>query len=780
VKHSRIVIVVVVFLIATGFLLLLQFSPFSHPDWHQMASSSSADTTSTNTGMNMLIAKENAVLGTKKWQDDLNKGFSVFIQAYANTVSVSPGQKIIFYASTLDPGTRYTISWYRLGWYNGDGARQMFATDFLSGHPQGYYDSSKRVLANCHSCHVDLMSGLVDANWQPSYTLTVPSDWTTGVYLAKFTDEHSNTTMVPFDVRGNAHARYLVVTPDVNYQAYNSWGGFSLFTANGNDVRHSIQASFNRPYMSSLDTNQLFDSELNAIRWLEMQGYDLSYVSDVDLHEHPESLMDHKALIFLGQDTFWSKEMRDGIEYARDHGVGIAFLGAETGTWQMRFDADSNGRPDRTIVSYRVTSEMHNLQFDPLYGRDNARVTTRWRDPFLSRPENALIGVMFSDTTAHVADFSWHTNAHLLGALVAATGLAGNKSYGCGLVGNAWDRVYDNGASPRGLVVLSTSKAFNDGSVDDVSNTTYYVAPSGAMVFAAGSLYWSRGLDGYRFHQDLQCPATSAVPELQRLMGNVMSALVMHHKPPKVVQEQPMGAPFVLNPLDGHMRQGRYLDTQNGSLSVNPSVPRQQKTEISASGHNSHVDTTSHTGSSSGVRPATTSTSSSRSKVSSSNNKKGHTAVSSSTEARHTTSSSTTQARHTAQKPQQASHSDSHTVVGSFRGGRQGLRVSNDPVVPRNHTTTSHSRTTSHSHTTTSQTHQATQHTTSHSHTTLQSHIVSQSHAELESSDEQSDDNGESRVGRSDMATQTALYQRFLRETLTHFMRSLRQQAGSQ
>ncbi|HTK10831.1 MAG TPA: N,N-dimethylformamidase beta subunit family domain-containing protein [Ktedonobacteraceae bacterium] len=638
-KHRRIVIVVVVFLITTGFLLLLQFSPFSHLDWRNVASNFSS--TRSTVPLTTAIAKENALLGTKKWQDNLNKGFSVFIQAYANTTSVAPNRQIAFYVSTLDPGTRYTISWYRLGWYGGDGARLMLSTNFLLGHAQGYYDSSKHVLVNCHTCHVNLTTGLVDANWQSSYVLKVPADWTTGVYLAKFTDEYRNTTVVPFDVQGNAHAHYVVVTPDTTYQAYNSWGGFSLFTANSNDVRHSIQVSFNRPYMASVDTNQLFDSELDAIRWMEMQGYDLSYISAVDLHKHPRLLMDHQAYISLGEDTFWTKEMRDGLEYARDHGVGLAFLGAGTGVWQMRFDPDRNGKADRTIVSYRVTSTSHNLQFDPTYGRDNSRVTTQWRDPLLARPENALLGVMFSDSTTHPTNFNWHTNSHLPTDLLASTGLQGNKNYGCGLVGNVWDRIYDNGATPHGLSVLSTSKTFNNRNEPDVSNTTYYIAPSGALVFAAGSLYWSRGLDAYRFHQDPQCPAqASAVPELQRLMANVMSALIVHHRQPHVAQALPSSAPFALNTSNGQS-QGGFLGTHNGSLPVNQSAAQKAQSQTAAN-----------------------------------QQKTSHSSADDSSESNH--------GKQTKQ-PSQQSLPYNHASPGSFRGGRHGFRVSPDLITPRRH-----------------------------------------------------------------------------------------------
>ncbi len=568
VKRSRVVMVVIVFFVTTILLVLLLFSPFSRQTWKSLASTLSP---SQNTDLSRTaIARENTQLGTKKWQYNLDKGTSIYIQAYADTVSLLPGQKISFSVSTHDEGTRYSIAFYRLGWYGGDGARLMLSTNFLPGHAQGYYDGVQRALINCHSCKVNTTSGLVEANWQPSYSLTVPANWVTGVYLAKFTDEYNYTAIVPFDVKGNTHARYVVVTPDTTYQAYNDWGGFSLFTANTNMVQHSVKVSFNRPYMAGQDISQLFDSELDAIRWLEMQGYDLSYVSAVDLHEHPRLLLDHQAYLSLGQDSFWTKEMRDGIESARDHGVGLAFLGAETGTWQMRFEPDFRGQGDRTMVSYRVSSASHNLQFDPFYGKDPSRVTTQWRDPLLARPENALLGVMFSGFTTRPTNFAWHTSSHVTSPLLTSTGLNLGKDYGCGLVGNVWDRVFDNGATPPGLAVLATSQTVNANAQPDGSNTTTYIAPSGAMVFAAGSLYWSRGLDAYRFHQDPQCPLQEeAVPEIQRLMLNIMNALVTPHRPAPLSQRvlPLITTPYAVN-VPANSPQSGFVGMQNGSLPI--------------------------------------------------------------------------------------------------------------------------------------------------------------------------------------------------------------------
>jgi hypothetical protein len=493
----------------------------------------------TATSADNVIARENAQLGTRKWEIPVSRQASTQIQAYAGATSVTSGDKLTFYVSTATDSARFSVEIYRLGWYGGDGGRLMTSQTNLIGRAQGYFNEATHALANCQSCRVDSSTGLVEANWQPSYSLTIPSDWTTGIYLAKFSLLSSGEeTYAPFDVRGNAHSTYVAVTSDNTYQAYNNWGGYSLYEAEGaastseenGSSPKGVMVSFNRPYANGRGSGEVLTSEIDAIRWLERQGYDLSYISSVDLHENPGQLIQHRAYISLGHDEYWSKEMRDGVENARDQGVGLLFLGADAAYWQMRYSPDGAGVPDRTIVCYKVETVSNTLARDPFYGEDNSRVTARWRDPVLNRPENALIGIMYSDLTHQRLGYPWQVDPQVDSPLLAGTGLLTGQQYGCNLVGYEWDRVFTNNASPKNLQILSTSHPSNDQNSPDVSNTTYYIASSGAMVFATGSIYWMLALDDYRFTADPACVNQShAVPEMQKLMANVMTAIVILH-----------------------------------------------------------------------------------------------------------------------------------------------------------------------------------------------------------------------------------------------------------
>lgn len=482
-----------------------------------------------------VIARENTQRGAGDWIIPAGKGDSSAIQAYAGAASVLPGQRLSFYVSTMKPGTPYTLNVYRLGWYGGVGARLLFSRAHLSGNAQGYYNTSAARLIHCRTCNVDTRTGLVEARWQTSYILAVPMDWVTGIYLAKFIDSSGFQTYVPFDVRGNAHATYIVITPDATYQAYNDWGGYSLYQAASpigiGRFSRGVKVSFNRPYAEGYGASQIPGMQIDAIRWLERQGYDLAYASDLDLQRDPGLLMSHQAYLSIGHDEYWTKEMRDAVEAARNQGVGLAFLGANAAYWQIRLAPDTHGKPERTIVCYKVQTGQ-DLWLDPYYGKDNTRVTAQWRDPVLHRPENALIGVMFSHfINQDVPGYSWRVSVSADSSLLDGTGLSPGQTYGCNLVGYEWDRVFANGFSPPGLQILSISSAEDDGHQPDISNSTYYVAASGALVFATGSTYWTTALDDFRFYRSSFCQDQGhAIPQIQHLMANVMLALCTHHQ----------------------------------------------------------------------------------------------------------------------------------------------------------------------------------------------------------------------------------------------------------
>lgn len=464
------------------------------------------------------ISAENALPGNASWL--VSQPDSVAIQAYADATSVSPGTPLTFYVSTEQAGTPYTVQVYRLGWYGGLGGRLLWTGNGV-GQAQGVYDGASKRLIGCASCHLDPATHLLEARWHASFSLPIPTTWVTGLYEAKLTDAHGSHATVFFTVRGAPFSAYLVVVADNTTEAYNDWGGYSLYHGpDGSKATRAFKVSFDRP------THGWYFYVLDTVRWLEREGYDLSYASSVDLDEYPAQLLNHRAYLSLGHDEYWSSKMRQGVETARNHGVGLAFLGGNDMYWQIRYEPDSLGAVDRTIVCYKSAAA------DPLSGTDNALVTVRWRQAPVRRPENAIIGIMFEDYANAPAAYPWRVNPATSSPLLTSTHLQPGQSYGCNLVGNEWDTVYDNGFSPAGLTILGSSPVVSLTGQHETASTAYYVAPSGAFVFASGSIYWGYALDNLRAPEahPTSCEQQSrAIPGIQTLMANVMSALIANH-----------------------------------------------------------------------------------------------------------------------------------------------------------------------------------------------------------------------------------------------------------
>src|SRR5262249_28930642 len=146
----------------------------------------------------------------------------------------------------------------------------------------------------------------------------------------------SATTYVVVRQRAS-HSAMLVQVPVNTWEAYNGWGGKSLYPFSSTDSRQAVRVSFNRPFDWSLPGAQ------GPLRWgpplvrvIERNGYDASYQSDVVTSFRPKSLLRHRLVVVAGHDEYWTKRMRDAFDAARDAGVNLAFMGANDAYWQVR------------------------------------------------------------------------------------------------------------------------------------------------------------------------------------------------------------------------------------------------------------------------------------------------------------------------------------------------------------------------------------------------------------------------------------------------------------
>ncbi|MCB0142669.1 MAG: hypothetical protein KDE50_22395, partial [Caldilineaceae bacterium] len=314
---------------------------------------------------------------------------------------------------------------------------------------------------------------------------------------AKLVNENGYGNYIPFVVRDdNRNGGFLFQSGVTTYQAYNNFPddgftGKSLYTVNSygaNTISGSpsaVKVSFNRPYANN-GAGDFFKWEYNLLRWLEKEGYDLVYSTDFDLHNNPSRPLDFTAFLSAGHDEYWTKPMYDAVENARDAGVHLAFFGANHIYWQARLEPDSNGNPDRTMVVYK------NGDIDPV--SDPALTTIKWRD--LGRPEQELIGIQYASYNDSSNNNTNYVVANSNNWIYNGTGFADGDSV-TNIVGYEVDSYQPVYPLPANLnySLLSNSSFIDADGATIVANSSIYQAPSGAWVFAAGTMSWSWALD---------------------------------------------------------------------------------------------------------------------------------------------------------------------------------------------------------------------------------------------------------------------------------------------
>jgi N,N-dimethylformamidase beta subunit-like, C-terminal len=457
---------------------------------------------------------ENGKPGTPDWEI-MSPADAREIEGYASKTSVNGGEPIDLFVSTI--AARYTIDIYRMGWYGGSGARRVAGPIERAGIVQDVPMP-------------DPVTGLAECRWRDPYRLDTRDangPWTSGVYLARLTAladpgrPQPTQSFIVFVVRDDARGAPVVFQSSVTtFAAYNNWGGKSLYAFNsaGGPAR---KVSFDRPYASNPYGVRLDGAgdflrrwEYNAVRFLEREGYDITYVTDVDTHQR-EIPRGARIFLVVGHDEYWSWPMRLHIEAARDRGVHLGFLGGGASYWQNRFEPGSSGDVDRTIVSYKESAgdlDPFALDRDP---QNNRQITGRWRDRPISRPEERIVGVMHSADPVD-ADIVVDNASHWV---FGGTGLE-NGDRLRGLLGYIADTSY--GGGPPTLERLAHSPYGPPSAPSRYADMTIYTSESGALVFAAGSTQWSWGLDGYN------APAwhTLRVGEpVQRITRNVLDRM---------------------------------------------------------------------------------------------------------------------------------------------------------------------------------------------------------------------------------------------------------------
>src|SRR5205823_5642582 len=119
----------------------------------------------------------------------------------------------------------------------------------------------------------------------------------------------------------------------------------------------------------------------NMLRWLEREGYDVTYDTDIDTHANGALLLAHRGFLAVGHDEYWTWQMRVNVTAARDAGVSLGFFSGNTCYWQCRFEPSLlDGASNRTMVGYKdAAATLDPLAVDGSTAND-IMVTSRWRE----------------------------------------------------------------------------------------------------------------------------------------------------------------------------------------------------------------------------------------------------------------------------------------------------------------------------------------------------------------------------------------------------------------
>jgi hypothetical protein len=400
------------------------------------------------------IQKENRQPGTTAWELT-SPADNRQIEGYASLTSVPVGGNISLFVNTAD--ATYSLTVYRMGWYGGKGGRKVLGPQLLAGVQQV-------------TPTPDPTTGVFECKWTNPFTMHVPTSWLSGIYLVKL---HGNASgkesYIIFTVRDSRRADLIFQQSVTTYQAYNGWPGTSAFGGHGQSLYggdfytggpdgSSIPArvSFNRPYASDLGAGPPYGvgagdflrnaapaaMEFGMLRWIEHNGYDVTYITDVDTHEDAGRLLRGKAFLSIGHDEYWSETMRANVIQARDAGVSLGFFGGNYLYWPTQFSPDSKGNPNRALA------------VDKTFGADGTFAGSRYNES-----EQLIVGGMWgpghnnTNGDIFVNPRKEPTDAPLNHWVFSGTGLQEGDVIP-GLIGIEYNAINPGFAVPSGMLTL--------------------------------------------------------------------------------------------------------------------------------------------------------------------------------------------------------------------------------------------------------------------------------------------------------------------------------------
>lgn len=411
------------------------------------------------------------------------------IEAYTDEPSYDRGATVHVRASTAQDGDPIEWSLYRTGYYQGIGARRIGAGQAVGRKQPLPPHATVDVPARCA--------------WTPSFDVHIPGDAISGVYLLRLDDKRRNKSyLTTFVVRDDSRVADLIVQrSDFTDVAYNNWDGQD--NESSWYFSRTRWVSWDRPQRTAFSLGGLFSYsagyftyEYSFVRWLEREGFDVKYVSNADVHADALHLRGAKAFLSVGHDEYWSAQMRDHVEAARDAGTHLGFFSSDTIDSVIRFKADDSHSFSPTIAHAPFSKDEwadkpvdlskppHDNPSDTLTGTHYVGWCAA------SHPDctQSGDGQPFARLT-EADDFTLTDVAHAVLRDVHSHVLAK-------VLGYEYEGIFGGTAAlPFQLVVLASNRSIKPTQGQPVM--VAYQTDRGAKVFNAGSMHWAHALDAW-------------------------------------------------------------------------------------------------------------------------------------------------------------------------------------------------------------------------------------------------------------------------------------------
>ncbi|HTE34416.1 MAG TPA: N,N-dimethylformamidase beta subunit family domain-containing protein [Chryseolinea sp.] len=456
------------------------------------------------------IKSENLLPGTSDWLINVNYDTCSLpdhrfcrrpqVEGYCSQTSVSTGDTIDFFVST-NPVSNYALEIYRMGYYQGKGGNLKKKVDSLSGKAQTTPEP-------------DPKTNFFECKWDTSYSLVIPPDWTSGVYLCKLTTlpDHFQSYMI-FIVKDKRKADFIFQCSDLTWQAYNRWPRWNSMYDEGHVPwvnTNGAKVSFDRPYAIYINelpsafnplsngSGEFLMWEYPLCYWMEKEGYDVTYISNMDTHADSTELLRSKAFLSVGHDEYWTYNMFNNVRNARDKGVNLLFLSGNSVDGIEYLESSTDGRPNRS------TGRMPEREFTN---------------------EQELMGA--SSWGVGYASFVCQAPDHWL---FAHTGMKKGDSIPQ-LVG--WEYHGRPAGHQPDLTVVAESKVdpLNFGQGPENHIATIYTAAKGNYVFNAGTCFWVQPLaktPAYQHPMEMRKPIDFSHPDarVQQITKNLLERAI--------------------------------------------------------------------------------------------------------------------------------------------------------------------------------------------------------------------------------------------------------------